>query len=430
MADAARVMAALSAYRAAMREVAGTADAAINGMYERATMHQIAVALRVADSTAAELVHTADALERRFPKSWVRFAAGQLPWRGMQIIHAQAVGLDPERVAEYDQQAAAALDTTPLPRLKERLHRIRERLQADTAVRRHRDAMANRSVVLDPAPDGMATVTILGDAPEMIGFDHQLSQAAIHLAGLEHETRTVTQLRYDLLMDLLIEGAKQDADPGDERLTAPMRKGVEPEVSVLVPAMSLLGASDVPATLAGYGPIDLETAKRLAGTSKTWIRVLTHPVDGTILDIDRNRYRPPEDLRRLVTTLDGTCRCGCGRRNGDLDHVKEWVIHRGTTALNNLILLARRCHRIKTSGPYSIELLPDRTVAWTSIWGTRVLIPPEADPEPTPVPDQYLSSANDHDPDDSADEDGADDSADEDGADDDGADEHGADAPF
>jgi hypothetical protein len=264
---------------------------------------------------------------------------------------------------------------------------LRERLQSGTAAARHREALKSRSVLIEPAEDGMADLTIHGAAPELVGNDHQLTKAAIDVAGRPGETRTIGQLRYDILFDLLLEGGRRPpVDPTDPRLSVPDRKGVEPQVGVLIPAMTLLGVSDVPATLAGYGPIDLETAERLAGKAKTWTRILTDPVTGTIVDIDRKRYRPPADLRRLATTLDGACRCGCGKRDGDLDHVQEWALHRGRTALDNLILLARRCHVMKTSGPWHLRLYPDRTLAWTSIWGTRIVTRPETDLEPTPVP--------------------------------------------
>lgn len=58
-------------------------------------------------------------------------------------------------------------------------------------------------------------------------------------------------------------------------------------MAITVPVMTLLVESDEPATLDGYGPIDLDTAKCLAGSATSCIRVLTHPVTGTVLDVDR-----------------------------------------------------------------------------------------------------------------------------------------------
>ena len=71
--------------------------------------------------------------------------------------------------------------------------------------------------------------------------------------------------------------------------------------------MTVLGHDDGPAILDGYGPIDLDTARRLAGEASSWIRILTHPVTGTVLDVDRTTYRVPKALRRWLGVRDPVC---------------------------------------------------------------------------------------------------------------------------
>lgn len=94
LAEATRVQAALSAWRIAMATVTGTPDAMINGVFHKSVMLQLATSLQVAEQTASALVHAADDLEHRLPKSWTRFVAGDVPWRGMQRAHAAIEGLD------------------------------------------------------------------------------------------------------------------------------------------------------------------------------------------------------------------------------------------------------------------------------------------------------------------------------------------------
>lgn len=53
----------------------------------------------------------------------------------------------------------------------------------------------------------------------------------------------------------------------DGRLNSGGDRGIRPRVLVTVPALTLLGVSDEPATLEGYGPIDHDTAMRLAATA-------------------------------------------------------------------------------------------------------------------------------------------------------------------
>ena len=48
-------------------------------------------------------------------------------------------------------------------------------------------------------------------------------------------------------------------------------------------ALSLAGCSEEMAILEGYGPIDLDPARKLLGNAEELIRLVTHPVTGTVL---------------------------------------------------------------------------------------------------------------------------------------------------
>ena len=53
---------------------------------------------------------------------------------------------------------------------------------------------------------------------------------------------------------------------------------------VQVPALTLLGRGNALGILEGYGPIDADTARRIAGTATRWLRILTDPETGTNVD--------------------------------------------------------------------------------------------------------------------------------------------------
>jgi hypothetical protein len=140
---------------------------------------------------------------------------------------------------------------------------------------------------------------------------------------------------------------------------------------VLVPMMTLLGLADEPATLDGYGPIDADTARRLAAHAPSFHRILTHPVMGTVLDVDRTVYRPPADLTRWLRLRDGTCRfSGCGRaaKNCDIDHTRDWG-KGGRTAADNLAHLSRRHHTLKHHSRWTVEPGAGGILTWTSPTG-------------------------------------------------------------
>lgn len=395
LAEATRVQAALCAWRIAMATVAGTPDAMINGVFHKSVMLQLATSLQVAEQTASALVHAADDLEHRLPKSWTRFVAGDVPWRGMQRAHAAIEGLDARFWGAFDDAAAHALVHTAMPKLRDRLHVIRERIQATTAADRHAKALGRMGVTIEPLPDGLAAITAILPAPEAVQIDLRLDLAARAAASTEGETRSIGELRAHIVMDVIDEGLFRDARTEVEDLAVPQRRGVQCKVGLLIPAMTAMGHSEVPATLEGYGPIDIETAKRLAANATSWIKVLTDPVTGAVQDIGRQKYRPTDDMRALLGLLDGGGRgpnCTRPPAQTEADHVEPFRqrLARGRTALDNLVLLSRRDHRIKTSGLWDIELREHRELAWTSFFGTRIITTVEP-LEPTPVPPEFLT---------------------------------------
>ncbi|GAB3532295.1 hypothetical protein GCM10027403_04320 [Arthrobacter tecti] len=104
--------------------------------------------------------------------------------------------------------------------------------------------------------------------------------------------------------------------------------------------------------LEGYGPIDADTAARLAGHAPSFMRILTHPETGAALSIGRETYRPPKHLQDWVRIRDKTCRHpGCNRAASscELDHTIPW--HQGGgTCHGNLQCLCRKHHARKSDG--------------------------------------------------------------------------------
>ncbi len=201
---------------------------------------------------------------------------------------------------------------------------------------------------------------------------HHLDHAAESLAAHPNETRTLAQLRADVAGDLLAGVLGASAHGGG----AP---AVGVRVAVTVPVMTLLGHGDEPGILEGYGPIDADTARRLAGHAPSFTRILTHPVTGTILDVDRTTYRVPADLKKWLEIRDGGCTFpGCGRsaRNCDLDHTTAWE-HGGTTSAGNLAHLCRHHHRLKHKTGWTVERDTHNVLVFTSPTGaTRGADPP------------------------------------------------------
>ncbi|MGO4679758.1 hypothetical protein AB4078_07715, partial [Microbacterium sp. 2MCAF23] len=86
-------------------------------------------------------------------------------------------------------------------------------------------------------------------------------------------------------------------------------------------------ASGTEAQLVGHGPIDPATARQAFLDATGFRRVITDPVRGVVLDMDRRTYRPTKAQRDWLVLQHGTCaRDGCDRLalDADLDHAQMW----------------------------------------------------------------------------------------------------------
>ncbi|MFB2598582.1 DUF222 domain-containing protein [Herbiconiux sp. P17] len=150
--------------------------------------------------------------------------------------------------------------------------------------------------------------------------------------------------------------------------------GVVPTVVVTVPALSLLGHDGGVADLHGFGPIDIDTARRLAARAPSFVRILTHPETGETLSVGRTRYRPPPDLRLALLLDDETCRFpNCNRRaeSCELDHTTGWA-RGGETERANLHHLCPKHHHLKhDSSGWGVTARPGRTLEWRSPTGRK-----------------------------------------------------------
>lgn len=383
--EAQRTRALLQAFDAAMTDLAGRFGSQMAGLGSVGARAFVAIDLDVSPSTLSHRVGTAITLRDRLPATWQAYLLGEITWQAADRIAAAADGLDDDRWAAYDEEAVETTLDTAAPRLKGALHRLRERLQDDTAPARAEAAALHRSVSVEALADGQAALVVTGPAVQITAIDQALTKAAI--AGkTKDEPRTVGQLRHDIAIDLLLDGIAHAADPDRAGLQVPQRVGVVPTVVLTIPALAALGHTGEQATLAGYGPIDLETAKTLAGTAASFVRVLTDPITGFRIDMDRTTRTPPADMRRWVQIRDQRCRFpGCRRpaHQCDLDHIAEWHDH-GVTATGNLLALCRPDHTAKSIGLFQQELLENGHVDWENPWRDHLDDPPPTPADPAP----------------------------------------------
>ena len=396
VADVDRTMAGLAAMRAKLLDQARqwslcshsieTGQSLLSGavagsemMRQRALRAEVACALRIPERTAENLLANSRILAHDLPSTLRALSAGEISYRHAELIVDQTSGLDPDERASLEQAALPFARNLTAAKFERKLRTLRELSNPQSMVERRERAVLDREVMFSPARDGMAWLSAYLPAADALAAYNRLTaigRELRHTAHTAEEDRTLTQLRADVLRDLLIDG-----EPALEG-----HHGIRPKVFVTVPVLTLLGhgladGTAEPGMLDGYGPIDAETARELAAGAPSFIRLLTHPETGAVLSVGRDSYRVPQDLKNWLQIRDGTCRFpGCSRHSSqcDLDHTEDWA-YDGQTRHDNLAHLCLSHHRLKHKTAWRVahEDGGVGTIAWISPTGHRYTTEPE-----------------------------------------------------
>ncbi|WP_344097314.1 HNH endonuclease signature motif containing protein [Microbacterium deminutum] len=348
----------------------------LTGLIERSIRLELAAALAITESAAGRLIAHADALVNRYPAALTSLNGARMTERHAVELATALDAVVPDFRDQLIAPALALAEHEPLGTFRRKLRALIESVRSATLAERHEWAVQARRVVLEPSEDGMAWLHELLPAVEAHAIYGRLTATAKVLAARPDETRTLDQLRADVLGDILVDGVT-DALP-------PEARGIHATAAVTVPVLALLGVDGEgrhSASVEGVGPIPLQRARELCGAADGWMRVLTHPETGVVLSVGRDRYRPPPELRRLVRWRAETCMapgCNIPASRCEIDHTVAWD-HGGTTALSNLHPLCKGHHTVKHHGRWSVEQVPDAsgTLQWTSPTGRRYRVQPE-----------------------------------------------------
>ncbi len=397
--------------RAALLEgVHDGSSAADRAFATRAFVAELATALVVPAARASGMVGDAMRLEQ-LPAVRAAFAAGDVGHEHVRAVIEVTTGASSELTARLEAEAVERASHQTGASLRRSLLRLRERLEPRPLELRRADAERERRVCIEPARDGMAWLSVFMRAERAHAVKARLDAiaaraedgAATHLGapapapGLADRT-TPTQRAADLAGELLLAGELSAELPGEAAVSGSARGSapgsardstglarltalgaVVPRILVTVPVLSLLGRTDEPAELDGYGPIDAETARELAAHAPSFQRILTHPESGAFLSYGRTAYRVPADLAGYLAVRDGGCRFpGCGRRarQTDLDHTVDWA-RGGQTGHENLAHLCRSHHRLKHRTRWRMVQEPGGVIRWTSPSGREIRTSPE-----------------------------------------------------
>ncbi|MDR6415782.1 DUF222 domain-containing protein [Pseudarthrobacter sulfonivorans] len=336
-------------------------DASVQAQ-EMAVRAEVGCALPIGDRAAGSFLGVSHALTSTLPLTLAALQSGTISWQHARVMADEAATLDRAGAAtleahflDPDTPGSASecpAGEMPASRFRHRARTWRERHHTESIEKRHAKGVLDRRVEYAPDQDGMAWLSAYLPADQAVAIWNRTTAIARGLQG-PAESRTLTQLRADVFAAALLgsgnQGSNGSAEGSDPGQVPPPRA----EVLVTVPVFSLLGATDEPAMLDGYGPIPASMARDLvANGADSFYRVLIDPRDGAPLEIGRSSYRLSKAMRQWLRLRDGKCPFpGCSNNSlyNEADHILAWA-KGGTTGVSNLGQPCPKHHKLRHNG--------------------------------------------------------------------------------
>ena len=369
-----------------------------------AEREDVAAALRLSGNTAQMRIDVARTLVNHLPNTCSALAMGEISSAHATVIAKETAAAIRDGISEFaiyqieekalahaefhtPGQVANKVRTTIAQLAPAEFEEVVDRARETRRVSCYNEADGMATVVaILPAQDAQTVMKSIeayilmmnardeADRADSRCWTSATNASAAHSSDTGSATSTWSLLtadnkRADALTAILSSALAQNVD--DVR---PHRRPVTVNVTIDLP--TLLGLAENPGQLSGYGAIPASVARELASDA-TWKRFITDPQTGNLLDYGREKYEPPQALVDFLLARDRTCRfpgCRQSASRADIDHAQSWEIG-GETTPENLGLLCRRHHRLKTHGKWSLVSNADGSCNWTSPVGKNYFVP-------------------------------------------------------
>jgi hypothetical protein len=384
-------VAAIDRLRSVRIAEAGVAGRALSDVLDRSLRLELVAGLGITEHAAQELLTMTDALLHRYRGVFDVLSRAEVTEQHARVFVSVMDSIEPDLAAALEGEAVGLAVAHPVGVFRRLLRKLVDQARVDTLAQRQERAVAARRVWVEQVGDGMAWVHLYAPAVEAHAIFDRATRMGKEWKKAEGESRSLDQVRADVLADLMIDGTVPE-HPGGVR-------GIRASVVVTVPVLSLLGDEHAgradAAVVEGVGPIPIATARELCGAARSWMRVLTHPETGMVLSVGRDSYEPPAALKRLVKWRADRCLapgCSMPASRCEIDHTLAWSAG-GETAAWNLGPLCKGHHIVKTHGDWDVRQRPGGVLEWESPTGRVYLVEPERrvptfrpQPDTTPAP--------------------------------------------
>ncbi len=328
---------------------------------EESAAAEIRAALRLTRRAADVEMAFALELQRRLPLVWMALCEGTIDIRRARVIVNNTLHLSVASARDVVDHVIEDAGLLTTGQLGAKIRKLCLQIDPQDARERYRHAVDDRRVVTEPTTSGTSNLLGVDLPPDLVAAGmKRINQIARGLRG-PGETRTMDQLRADVLLDLVM---------GDGQAS----KAGRGTVDIIVDLKTLTELADHPGELAGYGPVIADIARQVAErqTDAEWRWTITDPDTEQTLDTDTTRTRPTARQRRQIQARDRTCifpGCRMPAVGCDIDHRIPLSEH-GPTRNDHLAPACRYDHvTVRHRFGWSYIPLSNGDYQWTSRLG-------------------------------------------------------------
>jgi len=284
----------------------------------------------------------------RLPRLCEQLRRGELDLRRLETVDERVVNLPSQAmIAEVEDEVAEVASSLTRTQLARRTTKLVAGVDPTGYDQRRQKAKEERRVEFLPLPDGMAELRIRLSAIDARACYEVLTQDA---RALLKDERTTDQKRADAFLDRFL-------GYGVDR---------EVQVHVTISMETLMGLTEDPGLLDGYGPLAADAARELA---------MHGPWSGLLLDkyrraeaLSTDKYRPTAAIKEFSKlSAGGVCSApGCTSPIREFDHTVPWP--KGKTNATQIKGYCAHHHHEKHAN-HAVTLDPDGTIHWVTPQG-------------------------------------------------------------
>ncbi|MCA1736963.1 MAG: HNH endonuclease [Actinobacteria bacterium] len=296
----------------------------------------------------------------QLPDVWLSFDRGEIDVRRAQILVEYLAHLADEESSPVIDQVIGNAPHLSTGQLRARLAKLCLLVNPDESKLRYEQTLDQRRVASRPTTEGTADLYGSHLPPDRVEAAYRRLTHLARKLKRRGETRTLDQIRADLLLDLVL-GVEQSSSTG------------EGTVDIHVDLDTLAGLGETPGELLGFGPVISDIARQVTARQLDcrWSWTVTDPETGLPLYNGITRRRPRAAVRQAVEARNPHCTfpgCRMPAQRCDLDH-RHLYSQGGETCLGNLVPICRRHHVVRHRFGWAHQPLPKGDHLWISPLG-------------------------------------------------------------